>query len=130
MTHFRYKKQVKLKIKNTNCELNFHDQKIWQTLTHDIQKHWTAVSTLLGLISSVYCNLPLEIEPAITAKLYNWATSPYHTQVTPNQLVMVIAQPINLKMFLASYIHTLCKGWSPHVNSIHNIILLKRKKKN
>ena len=37
-----------------SCELNYHDQKIQQTLTHDIQKHWIAVSTLLGLISSVY----------------------------------------------------------------------------
>ena len=33
-----------------NCELNYHDQKI-QTLTHDIQKHWTAVSSLLGQLT-------------------------------------------------------------------------------
>ena len=39
------------------CELNFHDQKIWRTLTHGIRKHWTAVSTLLDLISSVYRDL-------------------------------------------------------------------------
>ena len=24
------------------CKLNYHDQKIWQTLMHDIRKHWTA----------------------------------------------------------------------------------------
>ena len=30
-------------------------------------------------------------------KLYNWAPSSYRTQVTPNQLVMVIERPINLK---------------------------------
>ena len=35
------------------CELNYHDEKIRRTLTHDIQKHWTSVSTLLGLISRV-----------------------------------------------------------------------------
>ena len=39
-------------------ELNYHDQKIQQTLAHDIQYYWTAVLTLLGLISSVYCDLP------------------------------------------------------------------------
>ncbi len=39
------------------CELNYHDQKIWQTLTHNIRKHWTAVLTLLGLISSVYYDI-------------------------------------------------------------------------
>ena len=32
-----------------NCTLNFHDQKIRRTPTGDIRKHWTAVSTLLGL---------------------------------------------------------------------------------
>ena len=36
------------------CKLNCHDQKIRQTLVRDIRKHWTALSTLLGLISSVY----------------------------------------------------------------------------
>ena len=38
------------------CELNYHDQKIRQTLARDIRKHWTAVSTLLGLISRLYCD--------------------------------------------------------------------------
>ena len=60
-------------------------------LARDIQKHWTAVSTLLGLISSVYCDLPhlrsnqqtQNAEP----KLYHWAINPHCTQVTPNQLV-------------------------------------------
>ena len=36
------------------CKLNYHDQEIRRTLTHDIRKHWTAVSTLSGLIISVY----------------------------------------------------------------------------
>ena len=40
-----------------NIIMNYHDQKICRTPTYDIQEHWTAVSTLLGLISSVYCNL-------------------------------------------------------------------------
>ena len=39
------------------CELNYYDLKIRGTLTHDIRKHWTAVSTLLGPICSVYYNL-------------------------------------------------------------------------
>ena len=38
--------------------IEYHNQKILQTLAHDIRKHWTAVSTLLGLICSVYCDLP------------------------------------------------------------------------
>ena len=42
---------------NRLCELNYHDQKIRRTPTHDTREHWTAVSTLLGLISSVYRNL-------------------------------------------------------------------------
>ena len=58
--------------------MNYYNQKIRRTLTHDIQKHWTAVSTLLGLISSVYRNLhyrrsnqrPQIVEP----KLHNWET--------------------------------------------------------
>ena len=69
---------------------------------HDIWKHWTAVSTLLGLISSVYRDLhpwrsnqrPQIAEP----KLYNWATNSYRTQVTPNELVMIIARSIYLNV--------------------------------
>ena len=37
--------------------MNYHDQKIRRTLTHDIRKHRTAVFTLIGLISSVYRDL-------------------------------------------------------------------------
>ena len=37
--------------------MNYHDQKIRRTPTHNIREHWTAASTLLGLISSVYRNL-------------------------------------------------------------------------
>ena len=70
------------------CDLNYPDKKIRQTPTHDIRKHWTAVSTLSGLIGSVYHDLhhwrlnqwPQIAEP----KLYNWPNSPYHTQVMPN----------------------------------------------
>ena len=57
------------------CELNHHDQKIRQTLTHDIRKDWTSVLTLLGLISSVYRDLHhwrLNQRPQIAEpKLYN-----------------------------------------------------------
>ena len=38
-------------------ELNNHDQKIQLTLTHDIRKHWRAVSTLSGLICIEYLDL-------------------------------------------------------------------------
>ena len=40
-----------------SCELNYHDQKIRQTPVRDIRKHWTAVSTLLSLISCIYRDL-------------------------------------------------------------------------
>ena len=47
---------------------------------HDIQKYWIVVSTLLGLISSVYCDLHHLISnqwPQIAKpKLYTLATSP------------------------------------------------------
>ena len=55
------------RIKELYCELNCHDQKIRRTLACDIWKPWTAVSTLLGFISSVIPrSLPLGIEPATT----------------------------------------------------------------
>ena len=67
-------------------ELNYHDQKIRWTLTHDKQKYWTALATLLGLHHWRSNQRPQIAEP----KLYNWANSPYRTQATPNEPVMVI----------------------------------------
>ena len=64
------------------------------------RKHWTAVSTLLGLISCVYRDLhhlrSNQRSQVAEPKLYNWANNPYRTKVTPNQLVMAIVRPINL----------------------------------
>ena len=65
-------------------------------------RNTTAVSTLLSLISSVYRDLPhwrlnLQQQNA-EPKLYHRVTNQHHTQVMPNQLVMVIARPINLKV--------------------------------
>ena len=51
---FYYGTQLQNKL---SFELNYHDQKIRRTPTHDIWEHWTPVSTLLSLISSVYHNL-------------------------------------------------------------------------
>ena len=70
-----------LEVEELYCELNYHDQKIRWTLMHDMRKHWTAVSTLLGLISSVYCDhhhwrSKQQLQIAVQ-KLYNWATSSY-----------------------------------------------------
>ena len=54
-------------LKHKFCELNYHDQKIRQTLACDIRKHWTAVSTLLGHHQQcISWSLPLEIEPVTT----------------------------------------------------------------
>ena len=53
------------------------------TPMHDIRKHWSTVSTLLGLISSVYRDLNhwrsnQRLQIAVP-KLYNRATSSYRT---------------------------------------------------
>ena len=74
---------------------------------------WTAVSTLLGFISSVYRDLhhwrsshrPQIAEP----KLYNCASSSYRTQMTPNQQVMVIVRPINLNVFCKLHPYSLLR---------------------
>ena len=81
------------------------------------RKHSTAVSTLLGLISSVYRDLPdwrsnqrpQNAEP----KHYHWAIIPYRTQVTPNQFVMAIARLINLNVFCKLYPYSLQRTRSP-----------------
>ena len=78
----------------------------WITMTRKscehLCKHGTAVSTVLGFMSSVYrdihhwtSNQRLQIaEP----KLYNLVKSSYLKQVTPNQLVMVITWLTNLNV--------------------------------
>ena len=97
--------------------MNYHDQKIRQTPRHGIQEHWTAVSTLLGIISSVYRNLHhwrsnQQLQIAVP-KFYNWATGSYHTQVTPNQLVMVTARPNNLNVSWKLHLYSFQRTWSP-----------------
>ena len=97
--------------------MNYHDPKIRWTLTHDIRKPWTAVSTLLGFISSVYRDFHhwrSSHRPQIAVpKLYNCATSCSGTQVTPNQLVMVIVRPINLNVSCKLHPYSLQKTRSP-----------------
>ena len=51
------KKFLKKLYLNLIDRLNYHDKKIQQTLTHNIWKQWTAVLTLLSLVSSVYRDL-------------------------------------------------------------------------
>ena len=79
--------------------LNYHVQKIRRTPTHDIRKQWAAISTVLGLICR---DLPSwssnQRSQNAEPKLYHWANSPHHTQVMPNQLVIVIARLIYLNM--------------------------------
>ena len=69
-------------------KLIYHDQKIRQTLVRNIRNHWIAVSSLLGLISSIYTDIPdrrsnqrpQNAEP----KVYHWAIGPHRTQVMLN----------------------------------------------
>ena len=90
---------------------------IHRTPTHDIREHWIAVSTLLGLISSVYPNLhhwrSNQRPQFAVPKLYNWAMSLYRTQVTPNQLVIVIARPNNLNVFCKLHPYSFQRTRSP-----------------
>ena len=92
-------------------------QTICQTPTHVIQEHWTAVLSLLGLISSVYHNLhPWRSNqwPQIAVpKLYNLATNSYRKQVTPNQLVMVNAWPTNINVSCKLHPYSFQRTWSP-----------------
>ena len=78
-------------------ELNYHDQKIRRTPTYGIREHWTAVSTLLGLISCVYRNLhhrrSNQRPQTEVPKLYTWATSSYRPKVTTNQQVIEAQLP-------------------------------------
>ena len=103
------------------CELNYHGQKIRWTLARTIRKHWTAVSILIGLINSVYRDIPppLEIEPATTEwpKLYHWpndqnsTTEPSHT--SDAKLTMVIARSINLNVSCKLLAYSLQRTRSP-----------------
>ena len=52
------KDRIKMKEnEKLNKYLDWVDQKLRRTLMHDVWKHWTAVSTFLSLISSVYRDL-------------------------------------------------------------------------
>ena len=77
---------TKLGSKNKHtCKLNYYDQKIRQILVCDIRDHWTAVSTLSGLFSSVYRDFPHRIwnkQPQnAEPKPYLWAIDSYRRQV-------------------------------------------------
>ena len=61
---------------------------------------------------------PLEIQPATTeyrAETLLLSHSPHRTQVMPNQLVMVIAQPINLSVSCKLHPNSLQRTRSPPV---------------
>ena len=93
--------------------MNYHVQKIRWILKRDIRKRWTDVSTLLGLISSVYRDFLQWISNQrpqnAKLKLHHRSTNPHHTQVLPNKLVMVLCNQ-STWMCLASYICTLYIG--------------------
>ena len=80
-----------------------------------------------GLIrshQSILWSRPLGIEPATTEPKHNhWAHNPHCTQVIPNQLVMVIARPINLNVSCKLHPYSLQR-----TRPIHNIIPLLKKK--
>ena len=78
-----YREKVLINMCDTYYKLNYPDQKIRQILVHNIWNHWTVVSTLLGLISSVYRDLDIKSATtecrAETLPLSYWSTS--HTKI-------------------------------------------------
>ena len=72
-------------------EFNYHDQNIRQTLAHDIQIHWTAVSILLDFIIRVH------------GDLFDWRSNK-----RPQ-----IAQSINLNVSCKLHPYSLQGTWLP-----------------
>ena len=109
-----------------SCVFNYHDQKIRQTFARDICKHWTAVSILLGLISSVYHDLPLwrsnQQPQNVELKLFHWAINPHCTHETSNQRVMVIVGPISLNVSCKFHLYSLQRTLSPPGPRLHKRI--------
>ena len=81
------------------------------------RQHWTAISTLSGLISCVYRDLhhwrSNQRSQIAEPKLYNWAISSYRTSVMPNLLVMVVTQPVNLNVSWKLHSYSLLRTRSP-----------------
>ena len=96
---------------NNYCELNYHDQKIWRTLAYDIWKHFTAVSTLLGLISSVYHNLQ-HWRSNLQTQSQNSTTEP-SVHITHKWCQINLTWPINLNVSCKLHPYSLQKTWSP-----------------
>ena len=87
---------------------------------HLFTAHTETLDCLFDLIRShqrfISWSPSLEIEPATTdcrAETLQLSISPCRTQVTPNQLVMVIAQPINLNVSFKLHLYSLQGTRSP-----------------
>ena len=101
----------------SNCshrKLNYHDQKIRQTLASDTQKQWTAASTLLGLISSVYRDLSPTGDRTSDHRIQS-RNSPAEPSIHNTHKRCQINSSWQLRgqlnwMCLASYIRTLYRG--------------------
>ena len=72
----QFKSTFSFYVEELYCDFNYHDQKIWQTLTYDQRKHWTAVSTFLGYIRSVAVISTSEDRKAETLQLSHQSISP------------------------------------------------------
>ena len=81
------------------CELNFHDQKIRRTLTHDIRKHWAAVSTLLGMVIQV--TIRVEV---LTIVFYAFTTVSCSVRWHPKDAYKKEMSPRNMIIFFNPYI--------------------------
>ena len=102
---------------------------IHRTPTHNIRENWTVLSIFRGIISSVHRNLNhwrSNQRPQVAVpKLYNWATSSHRTQVTPNQLVTVIARPNNLNVSCKLHPYSFLRTRSPPPTQGHVFCGLK-----
>ena len=74
--------------KFNHYKLNYHGQKVLQTLARDTRNNLTAVSTLLGFISSIYGDIPQwrsnEQSQNAEPKLYHKSTSSLYTSAIPH----------------------------------------------
>ena len=71
-----------------------------------------SVSSAVYTIISIIYGRSNQWPQIAVLNLYNWATSSYRTQVTPNQLVMVIVQPNNLNVSGKLHLYSFQRTWS------------------
>ena len=81
---------------NSSCGLNYHEQKIRRTLTHNIRKRWTAVSTLLGLLNMIPLLKKENVDQTVL----------FDQQIRPDQMLPLPARVKQGAMAIKSILHS------------------------